>query len=137
MAQGSRKHRAAKGDDVGALRRRVRQEYDEAVRRLRGVGIVPDVNDAETGDAGALVVEEGDVAQANERQEMSFVTRQHLSERVNRLAAALERIDLGTYGTCSVCGEPIEPARLSAIPEADTCVRCQEELERSRAHEVA
>jgi len=37
---------------------------------------------------------------------------------------ALRRLDGCTYGTCAVCGEPIDPARLRALPEAAECVDC-------------
>lgn len=37
---------------------------------------------------------------------------------------ALRRLDAGTYGTCCSCDEPIEPARLTAIPEAAECIDC-------------
>jgi len=50
----------------------------------------------------------------------------HLIEEIQ---AALGRIDDGTYGDCEVCGEPIHPARLEALPIARRCVRCQEEAE--------
>ena len=51
-------------------------------------------------------------------------------ERVNRLSAALERLNSGDYGTCVECGEAIAPARLRVMPEVQTCVRCQDRLER-------
>lgn len=41
-----------------------------------------------------------------------------------RLRRAIERIDTGQYGTCAHCGQPIEAARLAALPSATTCVRC-------------
>lgn len=37
---------------------------------------------------------------------------------------ALRRLDDGTYGICTSCDEPIEPARLAALPEAAECVDC-------------
>jgi RNA polymerase-binding transcription factor DksA len=37
---------------------------------------------------------------------------------------ALRRLDGGTYGICCTCDEPIQPARLAAIPEAAECVDC-------------
>jgi RNA polymerase-binding transcription factor DksA len=37
---------------------------------------------------------------------------------------ALERIEDGTYGLCSRCGDPIHPERMEAIPFADRCGRC-------------
>ena len=64
---------------------------------------------------------------------MSFTTRERLARRVNQLTAALERIEGGTYGRCTECGRDIEPGRLAAIPEAATCLQCQEDQERRGA----
>ena len=36
---------------------------------------------------------------------------------------ALTKLDEGSYGTCDVCGEPIAPERLEALPWAVRCVR--------------
>jgi len=41
-----------------------------------------------------------------------------------RIAAALGRIEAGTWGDCIRCGEPIDPRRLDADPSAPTCVAC-------------
>jgi DnaK suppressor protein len=38
--------------------------------------------------------------------------------------AGLERVRKGTWGTCEVCGRAIDGARLTAVPEARTCVDC-------------
>lgn len=35
---------------------------------------------------------------------------------------ALEKLDDGSYGTCDVCGRPIVPGRLEALPWAVLCV---------------
>jgi RNA polymerase-binding transcription factor DksA len=43
-----------------------------------------------------------------------------LEEELAELQAALERIDNGTYGIDEVTGEPIDPARLDAMPTART-----------------
>lgn len=37
---------------------------------------------------------------------------------------ALKRIELGTYGLCTHCGEKIAAARLKALPQARTCLTC-------------
>ena len=39
----------------------------------------------------------------------------HLKE-LQEIEAALKRIELGTYGICTTCGEPIDRARLEALP---------------------
>lgn len=37
---------------------------------------------------------------------------------------ALSRMNGGTYGRCTSCGQPIPAERLEAIPDADMCVPC-------------
>ena len=77
-----------------------------------------------------LILAGVDVIRLNEDREMSFATRSLLVERANKLAEALERLRGGDYGVCEECGEAIAPARLRAMPEVTTCVRCQDRLER-------
>ncbi|WP_123039881.1 TraR/DksA C4-type zinc finger protein [Cohnella candidum] len=42
--------------------------------------------------------------------------------RLERVEAALERMDTGEYGRCKECGAFIPPERLEALPTADRCV---------------
>jgi DnaK suppressor protein len=46
------------------------------------------------------------------------------TQRLADIAAALERLDAGTYGVCENCGKPIAAARLEARPYARTCITC-------------
>lgn len=48
------------------------------------------------------------------------------------VAAALQRIDDGSYGQCAGCGKTIAPARLHALPAVALCTRCQAESEHAR-----
>ena len=47
-----------------------------------------------------------------------------LMESLKRVERALAKLDDGSYGQCERCGEPIAPARLEAMPEAELCIRC-------------
>jgi RNA polymerase-binding transcription factor len=100
----------------------------ERIRHLGGAALSVDVTNR-VGDTSQLA-DEVDVIQINEDREMNFATRSLLVERANRLAEALERLRDGEYGICQECGETIAPARLRAMPEVVTCVRCQDRLER-------
>lgn len=40
---------------------------------------------------------------------------------------ALDRLVAGTYGRCATCGEPIDRARLRALPTARRCMACESE----------
>ena len=44
---------------------------------------------------------------------------------VEQIAAALNRLDAGTYGRCIRCGGQIAPARLEVLPHAAACIECQ------------
>lgn len=49
------------------------------------------------------------------------------SQKRNNLAEiehALQKMDAGTYGICDNCGQPIDPARLEALPHAAHCMNC-------------
>jgi len=74
--------------------------------------------------------DELDGSQVITNHEIDWTTREMLAERVKRLSAALDRIRDGSYGVCVECHEPIARARVSAIPEVETCVACQTALER-------
>ena len=113
------------------VRERIERERDEAVGQLRDLGITPD--DVGTGATGEIAQprDEGDQAQASERLDLSFMTRERLAEKINRLTAALERLNEGTYGQCEACGQEIERNRLEALPEAMRCLECQTRIERA------
>jgi DnaK suppressor protein len=46
---------------------------------------------------------------------------------------ALKRIEEGSYGICIDCGEPIEPARLAAVPWTPYCLADQEKHDKIAA----
>lgn len=43
---------------------------------------------------------------------------------VRMIAAALDRIEAGSFGTCARCGAEIEPERLDAVPYTPFCRTC-------------
>jgi DnaK suppressor protein len=102
----------------------IRDELDRSIKVLNGAGpqhISADYP-ADPADAGANLSE-------NERSEavLALARRQR-----SDVLAALQRIDLGTYGTCVDCGGPVPEGRLEAKPEAARCVACQGKLDRVR-----
>ncbi len=52
-----------------------------------------------------------------------------LEKRVRELLAeiehTLEKFDQGTYGSCDICGQSIDRARLEALPQANLCLSCK------------
>jgi RNA polymerase-binding transcription factor DksA len=56
-----------------------------------------------------------------EAAEEAIATLALLETRYRTINRALTKIANGTYGTCEICGEPIEADRLHANPAARTC----------------
>jgi len=53
-----------------------------------------------------------------------------LVELLQRVDAALGALEVGTWGLCAVCHEPMDPARLEADPLVRVCLECLPEDER-------
>jgi len=50
---------------------------------------------------------------------------EQLEEQLDETTQALKRIEEGTYGRCTNCGNFIMPERLEALPSAELCINCQ------------
>jgi DnaK suppressor protein len=59
-----------------------------------------------------------------ENQEALEVIEKTETTEIRQIEATLKRISEGTYGTCTKCGEPIDPKRLKVLPTAAMCVSC-------------
>jgi DnaK suppressor protein len=51
------------------------------------------------------------------------------SQTLEQVEDALKRVADGTYGKCVICGRPIDPKRLEAIPWTPYCLEDQEKLD--------
>ena len=80
-------------------------------------------------------VDEGDQAVAVELADLNMeMMNRHLRE-IREIETARARIADGGYGTCVACGRDIGFERLLAQPTALRCRDCQEQWERTHAHD--
>ena len=107
--------------DINALRERLQAERSqlaetETIRRDAADAADPDQDGVgRTSRADAL-----------QDQAMARATQLRAEQRIQRIDAALARIETGTYGECARCGEPIDPRRLDADPAVPLCLVCAE-----------
>ena len=59
-----------------------------------------------------------------ENDETMVALDAELAAQEDDIARAFERLDAGTYGVCTQCGEAVEPDRLEALPATATCRQC-------------
>jgi DnaK suppressor protein len=69
-----------------------------------------------------------EVGRACER-DIAIHNLDHESQALRHVRRALRRIYQGNFGTCANCGEEISRKRLSAVPWAEACLRCQQAAE--------
>lgn len=115
-------------DGIG---QRLAQDLKTALFRLRRLGgpLLVEERPCKIGD-NSPCADEVDEIQVSANREIGLLTRAMLVDRVNRLSDAIDRLNDGAYGVCVDCDEPISPARLHVMPEVETCVRCQDGIER-------
>lgn len=97
----------------------LRAELDERGRELRvRLGRVEDELQSSHSKGFADQVTEREQDEVLEGKEAVF------DHELAQIEAAITRIDNGSYGQCSKCGQAIAPARLAAQPEAPLCISC-------------
>ena len=58
-------------------------------------------------------------------RELDATLEDNEERMLDAIDAALKRIDDGTYGICTNCGEPIAAERLEAVPWTTQCIDCK------------
>lgn len=87
-------------------------ELKARVARIEG-----DLAEPMSADSGEQAVEAED-DEVLERQD------EVLNREISAIQAAIRRINLGTYESCTRCGERIGPARLAVMPTTPLCIDC-------------
>lgn len=72
------------------------------------------------------VLDTAESSEVDTQDDIEFALIQLKAEALNKIDAALHRIDEGTYGDCSDCGAEIAEVRLQALPFAVRCRDCED-----------
>ena len=65
-----------------------------------------------------------DQATDNFEQQFTLSLMENEEQTLGEIAAALDRIEQGTFGCCEECQQRIPPSRLEALPYTRYCVGC-------------
>ncbi len=57
--------------------------------------------------------------------EKRLTLEKRIIDQLAEVEHALHKFEEGTYGLCDSCGQPIDPARLEALPQATLCLNCK------------
>ena len=81
------------------------------------------------GNLSSMPIHMADLGTDAFEQENTLNLLQNEEQVLADIAAALERVRQGSYGTCEECGAEIPEPRLRALPYTRYCVECARKLE--------
>ncbi|THF73836.1 TraR/DksA C4-type zinc finger protein [Cohnella fermenti] len=111
-------------DRLDSLRRRLLQDKEETERLIHEgsrFGLSDSYKDA-TGDLSGIDNHPADAATETFERGKDIALLESASLRLERIEAALGRMDTGEYGRCVACGRFIPEERLEALPTAIYCI---------------
>ena len=106
-------------------------ELLKGIEHIANDTLKPSQRDA-AGDLSAYSLHMADVASDNYEREFSLSLADAEQKVLNRINAALEKIDGNTFGLCELCEKKITKERLKIVPYAELCVPCQEKQEKKK-----
>ncbi|MBA3311366.1 MAG: TraR/DksA C4-type zinc finger protein [Nocardioidaceae bacterium] len=74
--------------------------------------------------------DQADVGSSTFERDHEMTMAKNARENLAQVESALSRIDDGTYGICTSCGQPVGKMRLQAFPRATLCMECKQRQER-------
>jgi len=112
--------------DTSGYKKLLEVEKAKLVRELETVGRINPENpkdwEATETNLDADSADENEVADELEEFEGNSAVLKQLEAQLISVEGALQKIEDGTYGQCSVCDENIPEDRLKANPAALTCI---------------
>ena len=109
--------------DIAELYKRLEKEkteLSEKLRQLKSRG-QPSLERRVDSPFGKREEAADEVSELEKRLALEKGLRDTLAE----IEHALRKYEAGTYGLCDSCGQPIEQARLEALPQASLCLKCK------------
>ncbi|HHU51638.1 MAG TPA: conjugal transfer protein TraR [Firmicutes bacterium] len=112
------------------LEKRLRQEKKELEdRSLDSLGFEESLKES-VQELSAYDNHPADLASETfEREKDLGIYLDNKRQKYNNIQDALERIKMGKYGICAICGRSIEVERLEVLPQAINCLDCQKMME--------
>jgi len=69
--------------------------------------------------------------------ENRLTLEKRITDQLAEVEHALHKFEEGTYGLCEGCGQPIDPARLEALPQAKLCISCKAQQAKSAKGKIS
>jgi len=115
--------------DLDRFRKKIQEKIDELTGNMDGQRDDLNINskgNASLSQDSVYSVHMADAGTDSYEREKGFHLMNRETDYVNFLNLALERINSGEFGICSVCDKKIPEERMMEVPNATKCVSCKE-----------
>ena len=110
-----------------------REEIVEQMKQMRKNGSLGKSQKDASGDLSGYSIHMADVATDNFDREIQYGYATTEQKLLYEIDAALRRLKEKSFGKCQSCEHNIKLNRLSAVPYAKLCVKCQEKEDKKKA----
>ena len=107
--------------NTGKLRSRLESERKHLLKDLDD--LKPEVQPADVRREGSPFGKREEEATESFELEKRLALEKQVRTKLAEIDHALSKFANGTYGFCDVCGQPISPERLEALPQANLCLK--------------
>lgn len=108
--------------EFAELYERLKKEKTQILERLKQLRAEQVLGERREGSPFGKREEEASEAFELEKR---LTLERRLTNTLAEIEHALQKYEAGTYGLCDSCGQPIELARLEALPQANLCLSCK------------
>jgi DnaK suppressor protein len=109
----------------------IRAKIAGELKHLEGDSLNTNQRDS-SGDLSGYSFHMADMASDNFDREFTLGLASNEQQILNMIDVALRKVEDGTYGICEECSKLIVMKRLTAMPHARLCIKCQELEEKKK-----
>lgn len=108
--------------NFNVIRSRLEQERKQLTEELEQLNVSRHLTERRNGSPFGKMDEEANAAADLEKR---VALQSRIMDTLVQIEHALQKLNEETYGLCDSCEQPINPARLEALPLAVLCVNCK------------
>ncbi|MEN8613918.1 TraR/DksA family transcriptional regulator [Dehalogenimonas sp. THU2] len=106
----------------GEINTRLKSDHQRLIEQLEALKATAPQEDRREGSPFGKREEE---ATETADLENRLALEKRVLDQIAEVEHALHKLEKGTFGKCEMCGQTMDPARLTALPYARLCVACK------------
>jgi DnaK suppressor protein len=100
------------------IKQKLQKQRDVQIQRLKKKRVIDDYKES-------MNLDNADRAIISRKEHSDKILISKAEKKLHDIDEALDRLEQGTYGICTECGNKIQLGRLDVVPTATLCIECQ------------